>query len=329
MTSQREIHLIERPEGLPTEDHFSIVETDVGDPADGEILIRNQIMSVDPAMRPRLSNGQQPLNTPMWAGAIGVVAASRHPGFKEGDTVQHQQGFRELTLSDGEGVSTLDPGDLPATLYLHVLGGTGLTAYGGLLVTGELKDRENVFVSAAAGAVGSVAMQIAKIKDCYTIGSAGSESKCEWLKNELGADAAINYREGSLRKNLKAAAPDGIDVYFENVGGEHLDAALPRMNPLGRIPVCGMISAYNTHGSRSAGVTTLSNMIYNRITMKGFVVYEFNEMRQQFLSDMVGWIKDGRMKYHETIFEGIENAPKALIGLFTGENTGKMLVKLA
>ncbi|MFV2089946.1 MAG: NADP-dependent oxidoreductase [Pseudomonadales bacterium] len=329
MTTQREVHLIERPEGLPSEDHFSIVETEVGDPAEGEILIKNTWMSVDPAMRPRLSNNQQPLNAPMWAGAIGEVVASRHPDFKEGDSVQHQQGFRELLLSDGEGINVLDPGELPATLYLHVLGGTGLTAYGGLLVTGELKDGEKVFVSAAAGAVGSVAVQIARIRDCYTIGSTGSNTKCDWLKNELGLDAVINYREGSLRKNLKEAAPDGIDVYFDNVGGEHLDAALPRMNPLGRIPICGMISAYNTPGARSAGVTTLSNMIYNRITMKGFVVYEFNEMREQFLSDMIGWIKDGRMQYRETILDGIDNAPKALIGLFTGENIGKMLVKLA
>jgi len=211
---------------------------------------------------------------------------------------------------------------------MHVLGGAGLTAYGGLLVTGELKNGENVFVSAAAGAVGSVAVQIAKIKNCYTIGSAGSQQKCDWLTNELGIDAAINYKEGSLRKNLKDAAPNGIDVYFENVGGDHLDAALPRMNPLGRIPVCGMISAYNTPGARSTGVTTLSNMIYNRITMKGFVVYEFERLREQFSSDMKGWIKDGRMKYHETIVDGIENAPRALIGLFTGENIGKMLVRL-
>jgi NADPH-dependent curcumin reductase CurA len=327
--TQREVHLINHPQALPQHDDFAIVETSVDDPADGELLIRNDYMSVDPAMRPRLSNGQQALNTAMMGGAIGTVVASKHADFKEGDTVQNQQGFREYFLSDGSGVSLLDAGDMPATLYMHVLGGTGLTAYGGLLVTGQLKDGENVFVSAAAGAVGSVAVQIAKIKDCYTIGSAGSELKCDWLKNDLGLDAVINYKEGNLRKDLKAAAPNGIDVYFENVGGDHLEAALPRMNPLGRIPVCGMISAYNTPGARSTGITTLSNMIYNRITMKGFVVYEFNDMREQFLSDMIGWIKDGRMQYRETIHQGIEEAPDALIGLLTGENIGKMLVKLS
>jgi NADPH-dependent curcumin reductase CurA len=325
---QREVHLINHPDGMPAREDFAIIEATVADPAQGQLLIRNDYMSVDPAMRPRLSNCQQALNTAMMGGAVGQVVASRHPDFKEGDTVQHQLGFREYALSDGKGVSILNPGDLPVTLYMHALGGTGLTAYGGLLVTGELKDEENVFVSAAAGAVGSVAIQIAKIKNCYTIGSAGSEEKCAWLKNDLGVDAVINYKDGQLRKDLKSAAPKGIDVYFENVGGDHLDAALPRMNALGRIPVCGMISAYNTPGARSTGVTTLSNMIYNRITMKGFVVYEFNDMREQFLSDMTGWIKDGRMQYRETIHHGIEEAPEALIGLFTGENIGKMLVAL-
>jgi NADPH-dependent curcumin reductase CurA len=326
--TQREVHLVAHPESLPAAHHFRVVETAVADPASGEILIRNQYMSVDPAMRPRLSNGQQPLNQAMVGGAIGTVVATRNDRFREGDVVQHQAGFREYVRSDGKGIAKLELDGFSPTLYMHALGGTGLTAYGGLLITGQLADGENVFVSAAAGAVGSVAIQIAKIKGCYTIGSAGSAAKCAWLKDDLGADAVINYKEGSLRANLKAAAPNGIDVYFENVGGEHLDAALPRMNPLGRIPVCGMISAYNTPGARSTGVTTLSNMIYNRITMKGFVVYEFQHIRNQFLADMKGWLRDGRMQYRETIHEGIEQAPFALIGLFTGENIGKMLVKL-
>ncbi len=327
--TQREVHLIAHPEGMPNEGHFRIVETAVPDPGPGEIQIRNQYMSVDPAMRPRLSNGQQPLNRAMGGGAIGSVSASRNAEFREGDLVQHQLGFRAYALSDGRGVAHIEADGFSPTLYMHALGMTGLTAYGGLLITGALKDGENVFVSAAAGAVGSVAAQIAKIRGCYTIGSAGSQAKCDWLTNELGLDAAINYKEGSLRRSLKEAAPHGIDVYFENVGGEHLDAALPRMNPLGRIPVCGMISAYNTPGARSEGVTTLSNMIYNRITMKGFVVYEFEKERERFLTDMKSWLRDGRMKYRETILEGIQNAPAALIGLFKGENIGKMLVKLS
>ena len=177
--------------------------------------------------------------------------------------------------------------------------------------------------------MGSVAAQIAKIKGCYVIGSAGSDEKCRWLKEELGLDAAINYKQGELRTSLKAAAPKGIDVYFENVGGEHLNAALPRMNALGRIAVCGMISAYNNFGAVSEPVTTLSNIIYSRVMIRGFVYYEFESQRAQFLSDMKSWIRQGRLKYRTTILQGIEQAPAALIGLFTGANTGKMVVQLA
>ena len=328
-TQSREIHLVDRPDGMPTEAHFSLVESTIADPADGEILIQNQYMSVDPAMRPRLSNGQQPLNEVMSGGAIGVVAASQNSAFKEGDIVQHGLGFREYALSDGRGVRTLDPGELPVTVYMHALGGTGFTAWGGMLITGELKDGENVFVSAAAGAVGSVAAQIARIKGCYVIGSAGSAEKCAWLTDELGLDVAINYKDGPIRKSLKAAATNGLDVYFENVGGDHLEAALPRMNVGGRIPVCGMISAYNNAGARSDGITTLSNMIYQRVTMKGFVVVDFEDRRAEFEDDMRGWIKSGHMKYRETIFDGIDQAPTALIGLMTGENIGKALVRLS
>jgi NADPH-dependent curcumin reductase CurA len=324
----REVHLIERPQGLPVPAQFRIVETDVADPGEGQVLVQNIYMSVDPAMRPRLS-GPTALNEAMMGGTIGRVLKSRNAAFQEGDHVESMNGFRECFVSDGKGLSKLDADGMPLVAYMSVLGLTGLTAYGGLLVIGALKDGENVFVSAAAGAVGSVAAQIAKIKGCYVIGSAGSEEKCRWLKEDLGLDAAINYKKGELRASLKAAAPKGIDVYFENVGGEHLNAALPRMNALGRIAVCGMISAYNNFGAVSEPVTTLSNMIYNRVMMRGFVFYEFESKRAQFLEDMKGWIKRGRMKYRTTIVVGIEQAPTALIGLFTGANTGKMVVQLA
>jgi NADPH-dependent curcumin reductase CurA len=324
----KEVHLLERPQGLPTAAQFGIVETDVADPGAGQLLVENIYMSVDPAMRPRLA-GQTPLNEAMGGGAIGCVLKSRHATFKEGDYVESMQGFRQYFVSEGKGLSKLDPDDMPLPAYMSVLGLTGMTAYGGLLVTAALKDGENVFVSAAAGAVGSVVAQIAKIKGCYVIGSAGSEAKCRWLKEELGVDAAINYKTVELRTALKAAAPRGIDVYFDNVGGEHLNAALPRMNALGRIAVCGMISAYNNFGAISEPVTTLSNMIYNRLTMKGFVFYEFEPLRAQFLADMKRWLKDGRIRYRTTILQGIEQAPAALIGLFNGTNTGKMLVQLA
>jgi NADPH-dependent curcumin reductase CurA len=324
----REVHLIERPQGLPVPAQFRIVDTEIADPADGQVLVQNIYMSVDPAMRPRLA-GPTALNEAMMGGTIGRVLKSRNAAFQEGDHVQSMNGFREYFVSDGKGLSKLDADGMPLVAYMSVLGLTGLTAYGGLLVIGALKDGENVFVSAAAGAVGSVAAQIAKIKGCYVIGSAGTDEKCRWLKEDLGLDVAINYKKGELRASLKAAAPKGIDVYFENVGGEHLNAALPRMNALGRIAVCGMISAYNNFGAVSEPVTTLSNMIYNRVMMRGFVVYEFESRRAQFLEDMKGWIKQGRMKYRTTIVQGIEQAPTALIGLFTGANTGKMVVQLA
>jgi hypothetical protein len=324
----REVHLVERPQGLPTPEQFRIVETIVPDPDEGQVLVENIYMSVDPAMRPRLA-GPTALNEPMIGGTIGRIVKSRNAAFKEGDHVESMQGFREYFLSDGKGLTLLDADGMPLVAYMSVLGLTGLTAYGGLLGIGALKDGENVFVSAAAGAVGSVAAQIAKIKGCYVIGSAGSDEKCRWLKEELGLDVAINYKTGELRTSLKAAAPKGIDVYFENVGGEHLNAALPRMNALGRIAVCGMISAYNNFGAVSEPVTTLSNIIYNRVMIRGFVYYEFESKRPQFLEDMKDWIRQGRLKYRTTILQGIDQAPVALIGLFTGANTGKMVVQLA
>jgi NADPH-dependent curcumin reductase CurA len=324
----REVHLVERPQGLPVPAQFRVVETDMADPAEGQLLVENIYMSVDPAMRPRLA-GPAALNEAMTGGAIGRVLESRNAAFRQGEYVESMNGFREYFISDGKGLSKLDASGMPLVAYMSVLGLTGLTAYGGLLVIGALKDGENVFVSAAAGAVGSVAAQIAKIKGCYVIGSAGTDEKCRWLKDELGLDAVINYKNGDLRTALKAAAPKGIDVYFENVGGEHLNAALPRMNALGRIAVCGMISAYNNFGAVSEPVTTLSNMIYNRVTMRGFVFYEFESKRAQFLDDMKGWIRQGRVQYRTTILHGIEQAPAALIGLFTGANTGKMVVQLA
>ena len=324
----REVHLVAQPDGIPTAEHFKIETSVLPSLSDGELLIKNRYMSVDPAMRPRLSNGQQPVNNVISGGALGTVVESREPRFKEGDVVQHGMGFREYAISDGTGVTHLDAGEFSETLYMHALGSTGFTAWGGMLITGELQDGENVFVSAAAGAVGSVAAQIARIKGCYVIGSTSTDEKCQWLRDTVGVDVAINYNDGILRRSLKAAAPNGLDVYFDNVGGEHLDAALPRMNVKGRIPICGMISAYNNFGARSEGVTTLSNMIYQRVTMRGFVVWDFEDKREQFLDDMRGWLRSGEMKYEETVYEGIEKAADALIGLFTGMNTGKMLVKL-
>jgi hypothetical protein len=235
--------------------------------------------------------------------------------------------MQERFVSDGRGLQIVDRDPaLPLSVYMHALGGTGITAYGGLLEVGALKDGEQVFVSTAGGAVGSVVAQIAKIKGCWVAGSTGADDKAAWLKDEAGLDAVINYKARPLRESLREAMPKGIDVYFENVGGSHLDAVLPRMNVRGRIPVCGMISTYNGGGDP---VKNLSVMIYSRVRMEGFVASDFPHLQAQFVSDMTGWLKDGRIKYQETILDGFERAPEGLIGLFEGRNSGKMLIRVA
>lgn len=324
----REIHLARRPDGLPKPDDFRLVETEVPDIADGQVLIRQLYMSVDPAMRPRLTVGYE-LDQVMAGGALGRVERSKSPDFAEGDLVRNQLGFREYAVSDGRGLSKLapEPG-IPLTAYMSVLGGTGFTAYGGLLEIGGLKDGEQVFVSTAAGAVGSVAAQIAKIKGCYVIGSTGSAEKAAWLRDEAGLDAVINYKETPIRQGLKAAAPKGVDVYFDNVGGDHLDAALASMNTLGRVAVCGMISGYNNPGARTP-VYNLSNIIYGRMNLRGFVATDFMHLRPQFETDMRQWLREGKIKWRETVLDGIAEAPHAMVGLMQGENIGKMLVKLS
>jgi NADPH-dependent curcumin reductase CurA len=327
-TKSREVHLVKRPEGLPKLDDFKVVDVVLPDIADGQLLIQQLYMSVDPAMRPRLTNGYE-LDRVMSGGALGRVAQSRNAQFAEGDLVHNMQGFREYAVSDGRGVRKLTPQPgVPITAYMSVLGGPGFTAYGGILDIAKLKDGEQVFVSTAAGAVGSIAAQIAKIKGCYVIGSTGSDDKAAWLRDELGLDAVINYKTTPIRQGLKASAPKGIDVYFDNVGGDHLDAALASMNPLGRVAVCGMISGYNEPGSRTV-VRNLSNIIYGRITLRGFVVMDFLHLREQFDRDMQEWLKSGRIKWKETVLRGIDEAPHAMVGLMQGENIGKMLVQLS
>ncbi len=326
MTASREIHLVRRPDGIPKPDDFAVVPAVVADPAEGEVLVQNVLMSVDPYMRPRF-NGDQALGEALIGSGIGRVIASRNPRFAQGDMVRHGAGMREHFLSDGRGLQIIVPDpDLPLSVHMHALGGTGLTAYGGLLDTGKLKDGEQVFVSTAGGAVGSVVAQIARIKGCYVVGSTGDDTKAAWLRDEAGLDAVINYKTQPLREALTAATPKGIDVYFENVGGAHLDAALTRMNQGGRIPVCGMISTYNGGGE---GVRNLFLLIYGRINMQGFVASDFGHLNSQFVSDMTGWLKSGRIKYQETILEGFERAPEGLIGLFEGRNAGKMIIRVA
>lgn len=326
MPKSRAVHLVRRPEGMPHADDFTLVESEVGDAADGEVVVQNLYMSVDPAMRPRLTAGQE-LNEPMLGGALGRVVQSRHPDLPTGTLVANRMGFREYFRSSGKGLTRLAPAEgLPLTVHMHVLGMTGFTAWGGLLHIGQLKRGEQVFVSTAAGAVGSVAAQIARIMDCRVVGSTGSDDKVRWLEDALKLDAVINYKRQPIRQALKEATPDGIDVYFDNVGGDHLEAALRRMNTLGRIPVCGFISGYNDGHSP---VSNLSNIIYSRVMLRGFVATDFQERHGEFVDQMTGWLRDGRIQWQETVMEGIGQAPAALIGLMEGRNTGKMLVRLA
>ena len=324
MTVSRQIRLARRPKGVPVADDFAMIEVDTPDAREGEIQIQNMLLSVDPYMRPRLDS-DQPFDVPMIGGGIGRVVQSRNPKFNEGDLVRHGGGFQELFNTPGAQTLNPDP-TLSLSVYMHALGGTGITAYGGLLGTGALQDGEQVFVSTAGGAVGSVVAQIAKIKGCYVAGSTGTDAKATWLRDVAGLDVAINYKTQSLGDAVPAAMPKGIDVYFENVGGATLDAVLPCMNVNGRIPVCGMISMYNGGGE---GVKNLFALIYGRIRMQGFVAGDFPHLQAAFVSDMTGWLKDGRIKYEETILDGFERAPEGLIGLFEGRNSGKMLIKVA
>lgn len=330
----REIRLKKRPLGMPHPGDFELVETAIPAPQPGEVLVRNVYMSVDPYMRGRMIDRDSymprfQLNQPLSGGAVGQVAAvNGNSDFKVGDYVANFSGWREWFTSPGGDLQKVDPDLAPLSTYLGTFGMPGLTAYAGLLKVGALQEGERVFVSAAAGAVGSVVCQIAKIKGCYVVGSAGSDEKCAWLVKEAGVDKALNYKTcGPLEAAVRTAFPEGIDVYFENVGGAHLDAALANMRVHGRIPVCGMIEQYNAT-KPPPGPANFTQVLLLRLTIRGFSMPDFASLMPEFLRDMSGWAKAGKLKWKETIVDGIENAPKAFIGLFAGENMGKMLVRL-
>jgi NADPH-dependent curcumin reductase CurA len=268
------------------------------------------------------------LGQPLDGGCVGQVVASQEGKFQVGDYVLGRKGWREYYVSDGSDLTKIDPNLAPPQAYLGVLGMPGLTAYVGLLDIGQPKAGDTVFVSAAAGAVGSVVCQIARLKGCRVVGSAGSPAKVHWLQEVAGVDAALNYKEiASLSAELGKLCPNGIDVYFENVGGAHLEAALEHMNPFGRIALCGMISQYNT-ATPGAGPGNLRLAVRKRLRMQGFIVSDHLDRQSQFYADMGAWITAGQLKWQETIIDGLENAPRAFIGLFQGDNVGKMLVRL-
>ena len=324
----KEVQLKSRPDGIPAASDFEIVIRKIPSPDDRQVLIQNIFMSVDPYMRGRMRDDFQ-LGAVMEGATVGKVIESRHPDFQVGDYVTHWKGWREHYLSDGKDLAKVDPDLAPLSAYLGVLGFPGLTAYGGLLTTGALQEGESVFVSAASGAVGSLVGQIAKIKGCTVEGSAGSDEKVTHLIEEFGFDHAFNYKTADIDAELTKALPRGIDVYFENVGGPQLEAALNHMRMYGRIPLCGMISMYNNGPTIAPGPKNLSAMIYKRVTMKGLVTPDYIDQQAQFREDVGQWIKDGKVKYKETIHQGIESAPQSFIELFSGGNEGKMLVQLA
>ena len=332
-TSSREIHLASRPVGIPTHENFKLVTVELPDPGDGQLLVKNLFMSVDPYMRGRMVDRKSyvppfQIGEPLTGGCVGEVVESNNARFKVGDHVLGFNSWREYYLSDGSGLHPVNGQMLPLSTYLGVAGMPGQTAYWGLLDIGKPQAGETVFVSAAAGAVGSIVCQIAKLKGCTVIGSAGSAEKVAWLQNEVGVDHAFNYKEvDSVGRKLRELAPKGIDIYFENVGGDHLEGALANMRVNGRIPVCGMISVYNAT-KPIPGPTNLTSIIGNRLLLKGFIVSDYQARSAEFYADMAAWLTTGQIKYEETILDGIENAPEAFIGLFTGTNKGKMLVKL-
>ena len=327
----REIRLVARPRGFPGEDLFEVAETPIPDPAEGQVLIRNAFFSVDPYMRPRMNDVRSyvapfTLGEAMTGGAVGRVAVSRNSRYAEGDWVLHQLGWREWALSDGASLRRLDPDAAPLSTSLGVLGMPGFTAWYGLFVLGRPQQGETVLVSGAAGAVGSAAGQMAGIAGCRVIGSAGSTEKLAWLR-ELGFDDVFNYREQSPREALAELALDGIDIYFDNVGGDHLEAAIGALRTRGRVVACGSISRYND-AEPTPGPRNMFMIVTKRLRIEGYIISDHYDRFGEFAREATEWVRDGRLRYRETIVEGIENAPKAFLGLLRGENIGKMLVQV-
>jgi NADPH-dependent curcumin reductase CurA len=333
MPTSREWHLVARPQGWPDAADFALVETEVPEPGPGQILVRNLFVSVDPYMRGRMNDAKSyappyELGKPMLGGAVGRVVASAADGIAAGDHVLHGLGWREYALVDAAHSVVVDPDAAPLSAYLGVLGMTGLTAYAGLLRVARLAEGETVFVSGAAGAVGSQAGQIAKLKGAArVVGSAGSDEKAAVLVEEYGFDAAFNYKKGAVAQRLREAAPDGIDVYFDNVGGDHLEAAIGALRVHGRAALCGAIAQYNAT-EPPPGPRNLGLLIGKRISLNGFLVGDHQDLQPEFLREVGGWLREGKLRYRETVVTGIEHNLDAFFGLLRGENTGKMIVAL-
>jgi len=330
-TVNRQILLVEKPSGKLGPEHFKLTDGSIPEPKDGEALLRVRYISLDAANRAWMHGATYrsavEANTVMAGGGIAEVVASKSPGLAPGDIVFGDTGWQDYAAIPAKHLTKL-PKLEPMTHLLSVYGIAGLTAYFGLLEIGKPKVGETVVVSAAAGSVGSIVGQIAKIKGCHAVGIAGGKDKCHWLTSELGFDAAVDYKDGAVFKALRAAAPKGIDVYFDNVGGDILEACLPQMNNYGRIACCGAISQYDgvpaEHGPRGAP----GLIVVKRLIMQGFIVMDFMKERDRALADLQSWVADGKLKVQEDVIKGLENTPKALIGLLAGENRGKRMVRV-
>jgi NADPH-dependent curcumin reductase CurA len=328
----RQILLKSRPEGAPSLDNFELTESPVREPGEGEVLTRTLYLSLDPYMRGRMSAAKSyakpaEVGQPMVGGTVGEIVASRNPKYAVGDIVLGYGGWQEYALSTGAGLRKLDPAVAPASTALGVLGMPGMTAYVGLLEIGQPKPGETIVVAAASGAVGSVVGQIGKIKGCRAVGIAGGAEKCRFVTEELGFDACVDHRAPDFAKQLEAACPNGIDIYFENVGGAVQQTVWPLLNDFARIPVCGLIAQYNA--TRPMPGPDMFSVLRKRLLLRGFIVWDFAAKEADFLRDVSEWIRTGRLKYREDIVDGLENAPAAFLGLLQGKNFGKMLVRIA
>jgi hypothetical protein len=334
--THRRIVLAARPEGEPKPSDFRLEEGPPPGIGDGEVLLRTLWLSLDPYMRGRMSAARSyaapvEIGDVMVGGAVSEVAASNHPRFRAGDVVFGMTGWQSHAVSDGTALRKLDPAAAPVQTALGVLGMPGMTAYTGLLGIGRPREGETVVVAAAAGPVGATVGQIAKIKGCRAVGVAGGEAKCRFLTDELGFDAAVDHRDPGMRDALKAACPDGIDVYFENVGGPVFDAVLPLLNDFARVPVCGLVSQYNAVALPEGPDRTallMRHVLTRRLTLRGFIVSDFQDQARDFFRDVSGWMREGRIRVREDVTEGLENAPRAFVGMLKGENFGKALVKV-
>jgi hypothetical protein len=333
MAQNKQLLLQKRPIGLPEKDTWKLVETKIPSPKDGEILIQSEYLSLDPAMRGWINEGKSyiapvELNDVMRAGGVGKVIESKNPNFNIGDYVYGQLGVQQYVVTDGKGYHKVDPNLAPLPTYTGALGMPGMTAYFGILEVGELKEGDAVLVSGAAGAVGSIVGQIAKIKGCTVIGIAGGPDKCKYLIEELGFDGAIDYKNNNVATKLKEYFPKGIDVYFDNVGGEILDLALGRLAMHGRIVICGAISQYNNK-TAIKGPSNYLSLLVNRGTMRGMVVFDYAKDYQKAAMQMGQWMMQGKLKSKEDVYEGIENFHETFLRLFSGEKLGKLVLKVS